>query len=303
ISSVHPGAFEGISQIKTLDLSYNSIAFIARGTLKNLAKNLERLNLEENIFHALPEALIDLRNLTHLNLNGNKLTKLNEEMVEGLKDALIELSLAYNRLKMVPTNILNGMRRLQHLDLSKNSIKSLQRLAFGTFDGTGTSLIHLNLAGNQLKVLEDPGVFLYMTSLAYLDLSYNQLDEIEPKTFEKLPGLERLYLQNNKLKKLPLHASQRMQNLRQLNLDNNEIKELPDHLLTSTPHLEHLSIAGNQIHSINDRVFHSSSSRTLKSLNLAGNQISSISSRAFQHMDKLQVLKLNNNRIRTIDPA
>ncbi|EYC34364.1 hypothetical protein Y032_0001g38 [Ancylostoma ceylanicum] len=303
ISSVHPGAFEGISQIKTLDLSYNLIAFIARGTLKNLAKNLERLNLEENIFHALPEALVDLRNLTHLNLNGNKLTKLNEEMIEGLKDALVELSLAYNRLKMVPTNILNGMRRLQHLDLSKNSIKSLHRLAFGTFDGTGTSLIHLNLAGNQLKVIEDPGVFLYMTSLAYLDLSYNQLDEIEPKTFEKLPGLERLYLQNNKLKRLPLHTSQRMQNLRQLNLDNNEIKELPDHLLTSTPHLEHLSIAGNRIHSINDRVFHSSSSKALKSLNLAGNQISSISSRAFQHMDKLQVLKLNNNRIRTIDPA
>ncbi|ETN75414.1 leucine Rich repeat-containing domain protein [Necator americanus] len=301
ISSVHPTAFDGISQIKALDLSYNSIAFIARGTLKNLAKNLEKLNLEENIFHTLPDALMDLRNLTHLNLNGNKLTKLNEEAVEGLRDALVELSLAYNRLKMVPTNLLNGMSRLQHLDLSKNNIKSLHRLAFGTFDGTGTSLIHLNLAGNQLKVIEDPGVFLYMTSLAYLDLSYNQLDEIEPKTFEKLPGLERLYLQNNKLKKLPLHASQRMQNLRQLNLDNNEIKELPDHLLTSTPHLEHLSIAGNQIHSINDRVFHSSNSKTLKSLNLAGNQISNISSRAFQHMDNLQVLKLNNNRIRTID--
>ncbi|PIO59910.1 leucine Rich repeat-containing domain protein, partial [Teladorsagia circumcincta] len=301
ISSISSAAFESISQVKTLDLSYNTLAYIARGTFKNLAKNLERLNIEENIFHAVPAALSDLRNLTHLSMNGNKLTKVDEEPFAGLKERLIDLSLAYNRLKIIPTKALNGMVRLQHLDLSKNSIKQLDRLAFGTTDGVGSSLVHLNLAGNHLKTIDDPSVFLNMTSLAYLDLSYNKLEHIDPKTFEKLPGLERLYLQNNKLQQFPMLTEQRMQNLRQLNLDNNLIGELPDHALYSTQRLEHLSLAGNRITSIGDNVFHSSSSKGLKSLNLAGNRISSISKRAFQLMENLQVLKLNNNRLRTID--
>ncbi|XGW09434.1 hypothetical protein V3C99_011606, partial [Haemonchus contortus] len=301
ISSISSTAFESISYVKALDLSYNSLAYIARGTFKNLAKNLERLNIEENIFHAVPAALSDLRNLTHLSMNGNKLTKVEAEPFEGLKEVLVDLSLAYNRLKIVPTAALNGMVRLEHLDLSKNSIKQLDRSAFGTFDGKASSLVHLNLAGNHLKSIDDPDVFLRMTSLAYLDLSYNKLEHIDPMTFEKLPGLERLYLQNNKLRKYPLHTQHRMQNLRQLNLDNNLIDELPDHILYTTQRLEHLSLAGNRIQSIGDNIFHSSSSKGLKSLNLAGNRISSISKRAFQLMENLQVLKLNNNRLRTID--
>ncbi|VDL77506.1 unnamed protein product [Nippostrongylus brasiliensis] len=301
ISSVFPAAFETISYVKALDLSYNSLAYIARGTFKNLAKNLERINLEENIFHALPMALSDLRNLTHLNMNGNKLTRLDEEALRGMKEVLVDLSLAYNRLKAVPTNALNGMVRLQHLDLSKNNIKQLDRLAFGTLDGTGKSLMQLNLAGNQLKSIEEPGVFLYMTSLAYLDLSYNQLEHIESSTFEKLPGLERLYLQNNKLRQFPIKSEQKMDNLRQLNLDNNLIEELPDNLLNSCQRLEHLSLAGNRIHIITDKIFHSSTSKGLKSLNLAGNQISTLSKRAFQLMGNLQIIRLNNNRLRTID--
>ncbi|WKX95007.1 hypothetical protein Q1695_011899 [Nippostrongylus brasiliensis] len=301
ISSVFPTAFETVSYVKALDLSYNSLAYIARGTFKNLAKNLERINLEENIFHALPMALSDLRNLTHLNMNGNKLTRLDEEALRGMKEVLVDLSLAYNRLKAVPTNALNGMVRLQHLDLSKNNIKQLDRLAFGTLDGTGKSLMQLNLAGNQLKSIEEPGVFLYMTSLAYLDLSYNQLEHIESSTFEKLPGLERLYLQNNKLRQFPIKSEQKMDNLRQLNLDNNLIEELPDNLLNSCQHLEHLSLAGNRIHIITDKIFHSSTSKGLKSLNLAGNQISTLSKRAFQLMGNLQIIRLNNNILRTID--
>ncbi|KAK6035961.1 leucine Rich repeat-containing domain protein [Cooperia oncophora] len=275
-------AFESISHVKTLDLSYNTLAYIARGTFKNLAKNLERLNLEENIFHAIPAAL--------RSKNGTHLANEREQIGPRLKEVLIDLSLAYNRLKIIPTKALNGMVRLQHLDLSKNSIKQLDRLAFSTH----SNLVHLNLAGNHLKSRSN--VFLHMTSLAYLDLSYNKLEKIDPKIFEKLPGLERLYLQNNKLQEYPIHAQQRMQNLRQLNLDNNLIEELPDHLLYSTQRLEHLSLAGNRIHSIGDNVFHSSSSKGLKSLNLAlGTRISSISKRAFQLMENLQVLSTNNN--------
>lgn len=67
--------FEGINQIQELDLSYNRLAYIPDGVFANLAKSIKKLNLEENIMHALPKAMGELRELTHLNLNGNKLNK------------------------------------------------------------------------------------------------------------------------------------------------------------------------------------------------------------------------------------
>ncbi|CAI4226387.1 unnamed protein product [Auanema sp. JU1783] len=300
IERIHQSSFETVSTIRNLDLSYNQIAYIPHGTFKNFAKNMEKLNLEENIIHTLPDALRDLHSLSHLNLNGNKLNKLDPNSLHGVKKTITELLLAYNQLKEIPTALLNGMEKLQHLDLSKNKIESIEKLAFGTFDGTGTSLIILNLAGNNIRNISDPGVFLYMSTLAYLDLSYNSIEHLGPKAFEKLPGLEKLFLQNNKLKNFPLSALYNMHKLRHLVLDNNKINHLPAYALGDVQKLEHLSLAHNIISRIDEKMFHSSSTRELKSLNLANNKIEHISSEAFANLENLQYLRLSNNRIRIL---
>lgn len=121
--------------------------------------------------------------------------RLDNNTISNLKPALTELLLAFNRLTEIPTQVLNGMSRLQHLDLSKNRIRSVERLAFGKFDGTGTSLLKLNLAGNLIENITDPGAFLYMSSLAYLDLSYNRISHLTDTAFERLEGLQSLFLQ------------------------------------------------------------------------------------------------------------
>lgn len=104
--------------MKALDLSYNSIAYVHIGTLKNFAKTLEKLNLEENVFHTLPDVLRDLHGLTHLNMNGNKLNRyvephnsknptisLNENITQGFCSTLMELLLAYNQLTEIPSKV------------------------------------------------------------------------------------------------------------------------------------------------------------------------------------------------------
>lgn len=98
-------------------------------------------------------------------------------------------------MQIIFRSILQGMSKLQHLDLSKNRIKSIEKLAFGTFDGAGTSLVRLNLAGNQIETVADPGAFLYMSALAYLDLSHNLISLLSQKAFARLAGLESLFLQ------------------------------------------------------------------------------------------------------------
>lgn len=121
--------------------------------------------------------------------------RLDNRTINNLKPAISELLLAYNRFIEIPSEALDGMSKLQHLDLSKNRIKNINRLAFGRFDGRGTSLIRLNLAGNHIEKIEDPGAFLYMSSLVYLDLSYNRIVKISENAFERLEGLESLFLQ------------------------------------------------------------------------------------------------------------
>ncbi|CAJ0581317.1 unnamed protein product, partial [Mesorhabditis spiculigera] len=301
IHTISGNVFDGIGQIRELDLSYNNIAYIPENVFANLAKALKKLNLEENILHGLPNSMGELRELTHLNLNGNKLHKLDNAALTGGKRTLLELRVAYNHLKEVPTHVLTGMERLQQLDLSKNKIQTLEKLAFGTFDGTGTSLMFLNLAGNQIKEINDPAVFLYMSSLAYLDLSYNQIVQVGDQAFDKLPGLESLFLQNNKLLTFPLAALGKMPKLRNLVLDGNHVAALPDYSLGKLVRLERLSMAGNRIVTLGDKTFHASSNRELRLINLANNWVTIIQGKTFSQLENIQQIVLAGNRLQAVE--
>uniref|UniRef100_A0A914VXV3 Chaoptin n=1 Tax=Plectus sambesii TaxID=2011161 RepID=A0A914VXV3_9BILA len=301
IGKMPDDCFESISHMKVLDLSYNYLANIPKRTFQNVAKSLQRLILEENDFHVLPSGLAHLRVLEHLNLKSNKLNKLDNSTFEHFKPALTELLLAFNRLTEIPTDVLQGMSKLQHLDLSKNRIKSIEKLAFGTFDGAGTSLVRLNLAGNQIDVIADPGAFLYMSALAYLDLSHNLINSLSPKAFARLAGLESLFLQNNKLSAFPREALNHLSKLRYLILDSNRIMTLPEGSLDGLNQLERLSLSRNQIFAIRETNFPASVVGNLRSINLGHNRLTNVSPRAFHDLPRLEQLLLNNNRLTTLN--
>lgn len=300
ISRLDDSCFQTVGHMVKLDMSYNRIAHLPRGMLKNFAKTLNHLNLEENVIHTTPDALKDLRNLISLNLNGNKLNKLDDDMLAGSKGTIRELFLANNHLKSIPEKALSGMNRLENLDLSKNRIKELKPNAFGIEYGETSSLSRLNLGGNKLGNITHSGVFSHMGTLTYLDLSYNRIRNLAPRVFEHLKGLESLFLQNNQLDRFPTASVYRLEKLRHLMLDNNRISKIDNYSLADLPKLQHLSLAGNKIQTISENMFSSSSTRELKSLNLAYNQIGSISSRAFYELENLQQLRLSHNHLRII---
>lgn len=197
IQHVEDSSFETVGHMQSLDMSYNRIAYLPRGMLKNFAKTLKKLNLAENTVHATPEALRDLRNLTHLNLNGNKLNRIDGDVLRGCKDTLVELLISNNHLEQIPNGVLSGMKQLEHLDISKNKIRSLKKpsslLSLET-DET-SSVRRLNLAGNRINNMSDVQIFEHMTFLTYVDVSFNRIKFISPQVFEKLKSLESLFLQ------------------------------------------------------------------------------------------------------------
>ncbi|CAL2032446.1 unnamed protein product [Caenorhabditis brenneri] len=299
IQTVEDSSFETVGHMQSLDLSFNKIAYLPRGMLKNFAKTLKTLKLAENMVHATPEALRDLRNLTHLNLNGNKLNRIDGDVLRGCKETLVELFIANNFLEHIPHGVLSGMKQLEHLDISKNKILSLKKpssLLSITADET-SSVRRLNLAGNRINNMSDIHIFENMPFLTYVDVSFNRIRFISPRVFEKLNNLESLFLQNNQLSHFP--SLFRLEKLRHLMLDNNQIQKIDNFSLADLPKLQHLSLAGNQIDIITENTF--ANLRSLRYLDISNNRIIKILPSALYQLPALDVLHLDQNNLNEID--
>lgn len=115
-----------------------------------------------------------------------------EEVPQDLPPDTVVLLLSSNRIRHIPREALEGLRRLRTLDLSHNALQSLEPGAF--LDSRGT--------------------------LKTLDLSHNQLSTLPSDTFSSLTS--RVRLSNN-----PWHCGCGLQEaLRELLLDPDTVQEV-----------------------------------------------------------------------------
>ncbi|NXG78253.1 LRC26 protein, partial [Baryphthengus martii] len=118
--------------------------------------------------HALLEVPRSLStNTSSLWLGYNFITVLGPWSFPPLPGLLL-LSLPHNRLELIHSQALAGLRALQELDLSNNYLTMLT-----------------------------PETFLPLVSLAVLNLGSNKLGELEPGVLSTLPQLQALVLQDN----------------------------------------------------------------------------------------------------------
>ncbi|KAI8504064.1 hypothetical protein Bbelb_181320 [Branchiostoma belcheri] len=120
VSTVQPGAFQGLPLLKTLSLRDNRIS-----------------SLE-------PDTFLGLERVTTLNLESNAISVISQHAFRGLP-LLANLRLVENRLRSVPVNALLALTTLKYASLQTNHIT--------TIDSQVLRLSHLQLflANNQLK--------------------------------------------------------------------------------------------------------------------------------------------------------
>ncbi len=198
---------------------------------------------------SIPKEVMEIEDLTELDLSSNLLTKIKQ--LEALT-SLTKLNLAYNKLSNIKP--LTALTSLTSLELQNNQLSDIMPLE------KLTNLIKLYLYKNKLldiKPLKE------LASLTELSLSANLLSDIKP--LKELRGLSALFLYNNQLRNInPLeglinldfinlsgnHISdirplRELTNLVTLHLDNNEISDLSP--LEGLTNLETVNLSKNNL--------------------------------------------------------
>ncbi|XP_031217856.1 leucine-rich repeat and calponin homology domain-containing protein 1 isoform X3 [Mastomys coucha] len=177
-----------LSDTVQADLSKNRLVEVPMELCQFVS--LEILNLYHNCIRVIPEAIVNLQMLTHLNLSRNQLSAL-PACLCGLP--LKVLIASNNKLGSLPEEI-GQLKQLMELDVSCNEITALPQQI-----GQLKSLRELNVRRNYLKVLPPELVDL---PLVKFDFSCNRVLVI-PICFREMKQLQVLLLENNPLQSPP----------------------------------------------------------------------------------------------------
>ncbi|KAM6925156.1 leucine-rich repeat-containing G-protein coupled receptor 6 isoform 2-T2 [Xenentodon cancila] len=156
---------------------------------------------------------------------------------------------------------------------------------------------YLDLSMNNISEIQ-PRAFHRLHLLSELRISGNQLRYISGQALQGLHNLKVLMLQNNQLERLPDDAPWDLPNLLSLRLDANLLSEVPAEAFRGVRALRHLWLDDNTLTEI--PVMALDSLPSLQAMTLALNQITHIPDYAFANLSALVVLHLHNNHIQSM---
>lgn len=315
-----------LQHLQYLDLSYNHFSgnqipsFIA-----NLSK-LRHLNLTSTLLTGeIPPQLGNLSNLQILDPKYNHLSIKNFDWISHLS-SLRYLDLKFTNLReardwmqtvnKLPQLTTLGLRGCYLPDITPPSLSSVNSstslavlvLAYNNLSVSihqwlfnfSSSLIHLDLMGNHLKV-SMPKAFGDLIALEYLDLSYNMPEGEIPMYVGNMTYLRHLDLDKNKLEgEIPKYIWNSC-TLRTLSMvSNNIIGQLPIQFTPSSSSecadypLEHVLLGNNRIMGSlpNLTMF-----PNLKTLSVAANQLNGSVPESIGQLKQLEILDISGNSL------
>ena len=97
-------------------------------------------------------------------------------------------------------------------------------------------LLETDLSNNQIQSI-DPSTFQNLTNLQEFGLNNNQIQNIDPQTFQSLTNLQKFALGSNQIQNIDPQTFQNLPNLEKLWVSNNQIQNI-DQLIDSLPEVD-----------------------------------------------------------------
>uniref|UniRef100_A0A8C0W2X5 Toll-like receptor 3 n=1 Tax=Castor canadensis TaxID=51338 RepID=A0A8C0W2X5_CASCN len=314
-------SFYGLSNLRYLNLKRSftkqSISLTSLPKIDDLSfqwlKCLEFLNMEENNIPGTKSnmftGLINLKYLSLSNTFTSLKTLTNETFLSLAYSPLLILNLTKNQISKIESGAFFWLGHLKVLDLGLNQIEQeitgeewrglenifeiylsynkYLRLTSSSF-ALVPGLQRLMLRRVALKNVDiSPSPFHPLRNLTILDLSNNNMANINDGMLEGLEKLEILDLQHNNLARFwklanpggPVHFLKGLSHLHILNLESNGFDEIPVEAFKDLFELKSINLGLNNLNIFPPSVFDDQVS--LKSLNLQKNLITSIEKNVF----------------------
>ncbi|XP_049292427.1 leucine-rich repeat-containing protein let-4-like [Anopheles funestus] len=204
IEEIAPYAFTNGYYIQELYMGFNDIHALPYNAFGNM-KFLRQLVLDRNSLSSLPDDIFyNNTNLVALTINNNNLEEIGDNTFQNTKD-LQNLELSSNKLTRID---LSRIPSLLYGNVSFNRLTTLAipveiEILDASYNQINTvtgrnnyNLTHLHLQHN---ILTEITWLMRYPMLNLVDLSYNELEKITYRDFNKTVQLKELYLSNNRL--------------------------------------------------------------------------------------------------------
>lgn len=285
IEEIPADAFEELTFLTELDLTNNRISDLTAEPFSNLT-NLETLRLNHNYIKNLNGAVNNLQNLKHLYLRGNQIENID---VESLK-IIIHLEtfdVSWNHLEKLKPMMLS--RHWDHLGgnsvckilMSDNHITSVPNATSWSWEITTRFARHV--VRGRVAVVD---------VLTELDLSKNEISNIEYNAFQSLVKLNSLDLSKNRIIDFVVNATD-IALVRYLNLSGNYISTLYFESFSRMRSLQNLDLSHNKLNYIPDQTF--DNINVLKHVNMTFNEIEKLDNLHINKFNQGGILDLSNN--------
>lgn len=304
-SNLEAGGFANLNHLEELVIDSCRLEHIPALAFDGLTR-LKSLKIQSrfaNEFSMASEALAGLTSLTSLDLSNNGLRSMPPDELCHLP-SLLNLNLASNQLGSVADLGLMAsncrLLRLENLDLSSNEITTLHSYILSEY---WPQLKVLDLKNNfvrHVETIETAGI--NKCSLNYVDLSNNQINTLPSKMLQHCHALKSVSLANNSLPSFDPSFFDNLKRLERLDLSGNRLNSLTGRQTRDLVSLIHLDLSSNQLSILVEsaRLFESMSS-TLQVLKLNNNRIKTIEAKVFNELVNLKELDLSANELAVLD--
>ena len=241
LRTISDETFDGLDQLRRLDLSYNLLKTVNRAMFAPLS-HLEALSLRGNQIEAINDDNFDyLSQLRSISMQSNQLKTVSRAMFAPMSH-LETLIISGNQIETIADDTFEGVIQLKLLYLGNNRLKTVTRAMFAPL----SHLEKLSLDTNHLDTIPDD-TFDGLTQLKVLYLSSNNLTTVSHTMFSHLSRLELLHLANNPLETIPDDAFLGLGQMDQLIMDKCGLSTLSESLLSSNSHLRVLLLSYNPL--------------------------------------------------------